>query len=484
MYEPPKMENRRGGRRESGSEGPTPSLDLIEVEPGAMSIDLDPERCRFLDADQHRCGLAVRAFGLDRVVVEFSGPWPFELRNICARVEHVDPGGFVTQLRCRVDYDGCVEDEVFGAGVRLRIHAEPEQYAELRRYYRELRFPLLSRGDLDAGEIIELFHKSGYLRLRGGNRLPSPRWCQAELSGDLSSDVVYCAEDGALLGHVSVTRAYSRSWLGHQLTTLRGHPRSFDCRVALYNHFSMVPALYDGQEPHFLLGYYDRTHRWHQLFFEGFVDWIDDASEAVIVPFDRFELLPAVNTNPLPAANDHPRVHIEQPRPGELGEVVAFIHEQLPPLACAAFDIDIDTLDRAYLAPGYAAHGLPRGRRVFVVRDREELVGVALCETGSEDVSLFDVFNLAQIYCRPHTSLAARRGLIEFVRQHYRSLGRERPLLVAPPATLRDGQALGLDLVETMGCIVWSGSALPSYRRYLSKSFSRIRPESLTSKAS
>src|SRR5690606_34300547 len=118
---------------------------------------------------------------------------------------------------------------------------------------------------------------------------PTAAWCRPDFAGDLSVDSVYRSADGVLLGHVSVTRAYSRTWLGHQLSTLKGHRESADCRVALYNHFASVPTIMDGRDDVYLLGYYDRSRRWHQLFFEGFVDWIRDESLVAVTPFDRFE---------------------------------------------------------------------------------------------------------------------------------------------------------------------------------------------------
>ena len=116
---------------------------------------------------------------------------------------------------------------------------------------------------------------------------------------------------------------------------------------------------------------------------------------------------------------------------------------------------------------------------MFALRLRGRLVGVALCETGSPDLSLFDIFNLAQLYLPIGVSVDLCQVLVDFVRSYYRGLGCSNPLIVTRCATLPSPEALGLEHVETMGCIVWSMTALPRYRRYLDECFVRISPDSL-----
>ncbi|NVB43015.1 hypothetical protein G6O69_34655 [Pseudenhygromyxa sp. WMMC2535] len=451
----------------------TPPLERVPIKPGKMRVELQ------LNGGQRR-SFGVLEFCPGEIIVDAFRPWATGGR-VHARLEHVGPGGFVSQLRCQVVHAGATTSGGEPA-TRLRLLTAKRKQTQLRRYYREQCFPLLPRRDLDPREVLGLFERSGYLDLCRTRPRPSERWLRGDFSGELSSDFVYCAEDGALLGHVSVTRAYSRSWIGHQLTTLRGHEESLACRIALYKHFSMVPALHDGDEPHFLLGYYASSKRWHQLFFEGFVDWMDDASEVVAIPFERYSLIQG-GTGPMLAANQRPGVVIDQPSPAALVEVSRFIAEFMPPLARAAFDIEAERLDRAFLAPSYAAHRLPRDRRVFSLRVDGRLLGVALCETGSEDMSLFDIFNLAQLYLVPGLPVELSRALVDFVRQYYRSRGHEHPLIVAAPGSLSSAVQQGLEYIETMGCMVWSGLSLPHYRRYLDECFAQIRPESLTGHA-
>jgi len=453
----------------------TTALEPCTVDGGRLSVELrGAERLERMQ---------VRDFTPDWITVEVSGGWPFERGRIGGKLEVVGLSGFVEQFRCELEFSGWlalsgrVDGEQVGV-VRLLLFCERHERPELVRFYRQLRFPaLFERAELDASEVMELFERSGYFALRGESRRAqgSQAWCGSSLPAQLSVDAVYCAEDGALLGHVSVTRAYSRTWLGHQLTTFNDHLESAACRVALYHHFATVPILIDGNERQFLLGYYDRGKPWHQLFFDSFIDWYGEPGKATIVAFDRYE---AVDSQPPTAAQvgqDDPNVELDQARPDELDEVVALIAEQLPPLALAAFDIDASQLDRAYLHPDFATQGIARGRRVFVLREAGELVGVALCETGREDISLFNLFNMSQLYFRPRATSAAQQGLVAFVRCYYLAHGREQPLIVAPPGSLSEPEEAGLELVETMGCIIWSGPTLRAYRTFLRTAFERVR---------
>jgi hypothetical protein len=454
-----------GAGRTRASEPPT-ALEPAILEGGRVSVELRAsDRIERLD---------VRQFTPDWLGVEITGGWRFEDTAMSVKLEIVGPGGFVEQFRCEIEFNGWVsvsgnlDGEKVGVA-QLLLYCERHERSELVRVYRQLRFPaLFERGELDAAKIIELFERSGYCSQRDGIS-PSAAWCAAEFPPELSVDAVYATERGELLGHVSVTRAYSRTWLGHQLTVCEDRPETAACRTTLYNHFATVPVLIDGHQQQYLLSYYDRSRPWHQLFFESFVDWFDDQDMAVIVPFDRYEVDPHATSGA-----DESGLELDQVRSDELERVIGLIREQLPPLACAAFDIDPAMLDRAYLHPDFAAHGIARGRRVFVVREAGELVGAALCETGSEGLSLYNLFNLAQLYFRARASSNAQQALVHFVRCHYRAIGQADPLLVAPAGSLAEPEDAGLELVETLGCMIWSGHTLRAYRTFLRTTFGRV----------
>lgn len=438
---------------------------------GRRGVDLLPGKAQLRVGSSAE--LPIVEFALDEVVVGEFTKTDLDLCWHAATVVIVESSSTIT-IPCEVLFRG------FGnpGEARFEVRVDAENCRGLVRAYSHVRFPrLFDRGALASEQVIGLFRASHYLDLRETDSQPTEAWCCPDFAGDVSVDSVYRSTDGDLLGHVSVTRAYSRTWLGHQLSTLKGHRESADCRLALYQHFASVPTMMDGREGVFLLGYYDRSLRWHQLFFEGFVDWIRDERLVSVTPFDRFE----------PAEADAPANCIEagdyvitDAAPADIPLAVALIREQMPELALAAFDIDEQRLVSDSLHPDYARLEVERGRRALVVHERGELVGVALCETGSRHLSLFNLFNLAQVYNREGISEAAHAGLFRAVREFYAARGVHDPVIVAPPRRFRSPGHAGLRLDETMGCIIWSGETLEHYQTYVRYCFEKIGATSLT----
>ncbi len=437
------------------------------VELGADAVYLR------VDWDGMAVGMPVVEFAVDELVVVGLSVDNLDLRRHFATLLIVEQGG-PAEISCEVTFGG------FGNlnETRLLVHSSVDQRSALVDAYTRMRFPrLVARGALAGDAVIDLFRRSGYLDLREVENLPSESWCRPEFAEGLSIDRVYEAEDGALLGHVSVTRAYSRTWLGHQLSTVKGHGESAACRVALYNLFASVPTSVDGRDDVYLLGYYDRSLRWHQLFFEAFVDWIGDERLVSVTPFDRFEPLE------LDASANHPEAGefvIEPATDADIPVAVAMIRSQMPELAVVAFDIDEQRLFAEFLHHEYARAGVERGRRVLVARERGEVVGVALCETGSAELSLFNLFNLAQVYNHDGISRAAHVGLYRAVCSFYAGRGIKDPVIVSPPRRFRDPDDAGLRLDETMGCIIWAGETLEQYQTYVRYCFEKIGAAALT----
>jgi hypothetical protein len=447
---------------------------------GTQIVDLPTGRATLklaYEGEFHRT--RIWGFSVDQLLVEGFDDDDMDLSIHVATIEYQE-SDFTSVVPCTVAFQGF---SPMGY-IRLTVYTDAQERPELVRIHRLIRFPhLRDRGELDSDRVIELFRASNYLDLRETeNTEPTDAWCCPDFAGDLSIDTIYRAGDGALLGHVSVTRAYSRTWLGHQLATLKGHPESFDCRISLYNHFASTPGSIDGEDV-YLLGYYDRSKRWHQLFFESFVDWLADPREVAVVPFDRYEpielgMLGMHGMHVVPELEHG--VDIHRARAEELDELAALVRRQMPPLARVAFDLDADKLDAAYLHPEYEAQAVPRGREAFAIREQGELVGVALVEHGSPHLSLFNLLNLAQLYFTDAASRSAKAQAFRFVRGHYAERGTMDPILVTTPGTNEHPGDAGMRLAETMGCIIWSGRSLAQYQSYVRYCFEKIDETALT----
>jgi hypothetical protein len=353
--------------------------------------------------------------------------------------------------------------------VGVRLHTRAAR-GELVDAYLRRRFPqLLPRREAGAGDVVDLLDRSGYLALRPDMQ-PERRWFERSDDDDISRDVCFRAGDGALIGHVSFTRAYPRAWLGHQLATLRHHAEATACRRSIYLHIATYPTLVDGDQA-MMVGYYDRARPWHQRFFSGFVEWLSAPELAVAYGLDRFER----NTRaPAPMLPRTAAVDVHAPAGDELVQAAALVRGQLPPLIAEVLDIHPERLISSQLNGHYEATRYERGRHVLVLRERGEFVGVALCEIGSRELSIFNLFNMAQIFVatgRSRPSIAAQLQLLSAVRALYAARGEHNPMIVAPPGTVDAAMEPGTFLAETMGMIAWSGRALRQYENFINYQF-------------
>ncbi|HZS36708.1 MAG TPA: hypothetical protein VFF06_07780 [Polyangia bacterium] len=364
----------------------------------------------------------------------------------------------------RVDQDG--------VHYGVRLHTEAGREAMIGSYLRH-RFPqLLHRGEIDRARLADLMERSGYSALRAGAR-PTENWFAAPGFQPVSRDVAYRAADGAVLGHMSATRVYTRTWLGHQFATLRGHAETDACRRAIYLNIASYPTLVDGEDA-MLLGYFDRSKRWHKMFFFDFADWVNAPELVTIIGLDRFERAAGA---PAPiAAPPAFGFEVGEPDPREVIEAAALIRAQLPPLVAEALDIDPEHLASGALHPAWRATPYFRARRPLVLRSGGRLVAVALCELGSREMCLFNLFNIAQLFFAPgeHAPpLAAQLHLLSRVRALYAERGEHNPMIVAPPGTFDATREPGTVLAETMGMIAWSGRALRQYETFIKYHFGR-----------
>lgn len=325
------------------------------------------------------------------------------------------------------------------------------------------RFPRLRQRALVRGHQIEqLFDLSGYAALRAGASLDD-RWASLDARSQ-SVDRAFLATDGTPIGHISMTRAFSSTWVAHQLATLRDHPESSRCWQAIYSLSTMVPVMGDGDDAK-LLCYFDRSLRWHQRFHDAFVAWHGDPDDAVITDLDRFE----VTTTKDALGALRPRIADDD----ELGEVAASAARRFSRLTASALDLTKDRLRSKALHRAYVDSGLERSREVLTLRHDGRLLGAVLLERGSAALSLFGLFDMAHVFVEEGPMrVAATRALVDATIAWYRARGVERPIIVSPANEIAQATD-ALRLEETMGLMTWSARGLRHYENFVSYTFGR-----------
>lgn len=395
--------------------------------------------------------------GVGVVADESAGPLPRTAFSAELRV-----GDKVVPCLAYAQRRSATQGETSGVGIdagRLR-HRVVEMILE------EWMPRLSPRSAIDCESMQALMRDSGYLRLRDSD-VDFQAWTSVVPQNLPSYDRVYRATDGTLLGHMSATRIYSKTWLIHQLACLRGHPESGECRKSLYLFMAAIPTIHDGQSGS-ILAYFDPRLRWHNLFFGRFTEWTNDPSLSVICAFDRFE-----RDAPREAFDSPAGCEVREACREELPAVCTLVRAHLPQIVGDAFDVHPANLRRGARAP-------ERGRHVLVLRQGGELAGAALCDTGDPTVSLFNIVNMAQIYVCTGSrapSPDAQRALVSACRAFYEARNVNRPLIVSPQDTLRGAAEPGTHLAETMGCIVIKGPGVRQWENFCRFYFDLLWPQ-------
>jgi hypothetical protein len=335
------------------------------------------------------------------------------------------------------------------------------------------RFPrLLPRSAVPADTVADLFRASGYLGLRP-DMPTAARFVHTTANEELSVDTVQRDPSGALMGHISCLRVYRKTWLYHQLATVGYSADLNECRRALYLDVVDWVSLFAGADG-YSLAYYDRSKAWHKRFFEGFVEWANSDTLAVVAPLDRFERS-AIRQGAAPLP---PTMSISPLRPAEASRAAALVARSLPRLTIEAMDLTEPLIAHDLACASlYQDQGYERGRHALALRDGENLVGLAMCEVGSPALSLFNLLNVAQVYVEPAIGVAAERALLGRIAAFYEDRQIADPIVASPPGLLLHAQAAGFSLAETMGAIAISASGLKQYRNFLAYQFGRKGPK-------
>jgi hypothetical protein len=348
-------------------------------------------------------------------------------------------------------------------GLRIKTLREKD-LLRLARVCESLRFPnLIQRRDVAPEAVAELMRQSGYLGLRDGTG-PSSEWHSSPGDESLAVDTVFRADNGAVLGHFSCARIYPQTWILHQLATvgLRRARIAYPLYIQLM-HWIGTLATDEG----YCLAYFNQDRSWHQTIFRDFVQWVGSEELALIAPLDRFEPCPPATT-PRPVLEG---VMLRDARPEERSFAVGLARSKLPRLLCDALHLHEHAIATPNLCEAHRALGLERMRRTLVVEVRGEILGVAICETGSRDLSLFNLLNLAYLFFRepvaPSLARAAQLALFNGVSEFYAQRGSAQPLIVAPAGNAQFASGAGFQRAETMGAWTASLDGIRQWRNYV-----------------
>jgi hypothetical protein len=324
---------------------------------------------------------------------------------------------------------------------------------------------LVKRSTVDLAALTQFMRESGYLSLREGTS-PDLDWHNPPGDESLSVDTAYLADNGRVLGHISCLRLYRRTWLYHQLATVG--LRRATIAYPLYIQLTEWTAALAGNQEGFAMAYFDPTKSWHQLMFGAFVRWAGSEELAVTKGLERLEATgPEM---PGPAAGKGPIV-VSEACKDELPFAATLARVHLPKLLADAIEMDVESISTANLCDEHTEFGLGRARLTFVAKHGRQIVGAAVCETGSRRLSLFNIVNVAYVFFVEPLDLRLARhaesALLRRVRQFYRDQNVLDPLIVAPEGNVKFAYSAGLTIAETMAAWVTSLDGLRQWRNFI-----------------
>lgn len=246
---------------------------------------------------------------------------------------------------------------------------------------------------------------------------------RVQADGGLSRSFVF-REGGAVLGHASGLRPYSRTWFSQHLLVRAGYHRSAHVSQTLVNlTFDYGEALDDIE---YLRGTWRVGNRWAARIY-------GIATPRLVRPgysyVHRYQVLrrPAdgVDPGPLRAAQTE-----------EAGDFLSFARARVDPVKLAADDLLPATFWFPELRERYARAGLERTRALALVEDDGRPRGWVVLEHLSRGLFWMELFTSARLFLvEPGAPDAAEvtRALVAFAAEHARARGLTSLTVVADP---------------------------------------------------
>lgn len=285
--------------------------------------------------------------------------------------------------------------------------------------------------------LWELFERSGYFSLAGkqpedfaelresffllGRRAP-------ELS-HLICQAVWPSERG-VEGTVSFTKAYSTSWMGHQLAKRVGKgPASCSDQGQILR--DVYTRTFEHPQA-------DRSFAWVVCYVEPSVRWIERSHLGFAARHRTTEDVFAERIHFMSVRCDQqsvptPNVVVERATPKERLHLAALLQERKPRPYYEALDFTPDTISMETIADQWRHAGLERERAIFIARSGGVPLAYGIFESGQLGTNLFRLLDSVRIIpLAPAPS--AHAALIDAARQWFLARGRSEFLYLREDA--------------------------------------------------
>jgi hypothetical protein len=274
------------------------------------------------------------------------------------------------------------------------------------------------------GQAWDLFERSGYFSLSG--KLPEEfdelRRDLVEVTGrlaqatHLSCQTTFRSDRGIEASFWSL-RAYSGTWLGHQLAKL---PSRTQPGAALRNiYLRAYETAQHAENSQWLLSYVESHVKWNHAVHLDFARR-HSSKLACALPFLLTE-----GRCDSERAEEHDLYVIGPATRSEKAELWEVMARSRPEAYLEALDLVPSRWDLSEIASSWKGVGIERSRSFYVARRNGKAVAAGIFETGQNGTNLFRLLDGVRLFALDSEGNDAFPALIEHARQHYRTRGKK-----------------------------------------------------------
>ncbi len=334
----------------------------------------------------------------------------------------VAPGALVDRVRLQLDgrafvlqaqITHCVRLEgragAVRCGLRFRDVSDEEQLAIVRFLMRTHLTPLSDGEQVPFDQLFALFERTHLLSDEYVRQL-RPSLPDIDLTfqrlakqgGTLFKSLVI-RHEGQLVGHVSIVRAYQRTfWVQHLAADAGQHRAPYLLNMGAAEMFGQVT------EVDFCKVAFFADNKWPARVFGRFARRIDDPRVSVLRGF----VPAALSTDPSAHAfGADDGIRVEECDASRLWLVERHFVRTRPDLLLRADDLTKQYLQLGGLSARFAESELDRGRRILLAFEKDRPLAFAVIEHASPGLNLQEHFNSVRVHFLEPVELPRRQAL-------------------------------------------------------------------------
>lgn len=328
----------------------------------------------------------------------------------------------------------------------------------------------------DHPKIWKLFDESHYLELKSKESFgpvfekAGLAWARQQEGMDIISRKIMVRQEGEIMGHLQVDRAYPDAWMVHQLAI---HPNMTKLLGA--EIYSTVTDFISGRGIKYLVSSVDSQKAWNHRNYFNFIEKYPYQEHHDLAYHDLYEYN-------FDGHREEEAVPLEPPNghysPYDLKTIRRFFELQYSPLRRKALALDGSDLLLNQHNELYAQFGLYRKRDFVIYRENRQMLGFAVLESASDGINVCNLCDAMRVFfvapLPPQKQAAALTALLRAGVRYYRNLHKSGFLLFVQQLPREVIEKAGFSFVYVEANWIADCSAQRRYEAFINTMYGRI----------